>query len=100
MLSEPGQPSERTLSNVRRARAFDTWAGPYHIEWKMGAFEQFFFTDPSKPVRSFRLFPKWEIVETDFHNEGPVRWFRGYWLTFGLSIYWRDKERNCDERTD
>lgn len=69
-----GPPTEKTVQNVKRARAHSLWAGPVHIEWK-------FLTG------NFFLVPRWQRMTTEFFNEGPVRWFRGYWLTGGLSVY-------------
>lgn len=69
-----GDISTKTLANIRRAKAFSVWAGPLHIEWK-------FWTG------QFRLLPAWSLMDTTFFNEGPVRWWRGYWLCLGLSVY-------------
>lgn len=73
-LGTVGPPSEKTEKNIQNAKAWGVWAGPAHVEWK-------FFTG------NFLLFPKWQTMTTEFWNEGPVRWFRAYWLTMGLSIY-------------
>ena len=69
-----GPPTEKTLRNVKQARSHSLWVGPVHIEYK-------FWTG------FFKFIPKWQTMTTEFWNEGPVRWFRCYWLTFGLSIY-------------
>ena len=87
MLDSPGTvgpPSEKTERNIRRARAFSLWAGPAHVEWK-------FWTG------NFKAVPRWEAMNTEFWNEGPVRWLRVYWLTGGLSIYWALPERRTLE---
>jgi|LNFM01.1.fsa_nt_gb hypothetical protein len=72
--SQVGPPSEKTEQNIRRARSHSVWIGPVHIEYKLW-------------TGGFRLWPAWDVMTTEFWNEGPVRWWRGYWLCFGLSIY-------------
>jgi hypothetical protein len=69
-----GAMSEQTKRNIRRARAWSVWAGPLHIEWKVW-------------TGQFRLVPAWSLTDTEFFNEGPIRWWRGYWLCLGLSVY-------------
>lgn len=66
--------TEKTLDNIRRAKAFSAWAGPWHIEWKLR-------------TGNFLFIPRFQSMETEFFNEGPVIWRRFYWLTFGLSWY-------------
>lgn len=73
-LGQVGPPSEKTERNIRKARCRSLWVGPVHLEWKLW-------------TGSFLFFPKWQSMTTEFWNEGPVRWFRFYWLTFGLSMY-------------
>lgn len=82
-----GAPSPKTERNVRRARAHSAWAGPVHLEWK-------FWTG------AFRVIPKWQLMTTEFWNEGPVRWFRCYWLTMGVSIYRLIPERRAPGRLE
>lgn len=72
--SQVGPPSEKTERNINAARAHSLWMGPVHIEWKLW-------------TGGFRFVPAWSWMDTEFWNEGPVRWFRGYWLTCGVSIY-------------
>lgn len=69
-----GKPSPKTEKNIKQARARSLWCGPVHVEWK-------FYTG------NFLFRPRWDTMTTEFWNEGPVRWFRAYWLTMGLSIY-------------
>lgn len=69
-----GPMSPKTQKNIRQARARSFWIGPRHVEYK-------FWTG------FFKVVPRWEVRTLEFFNEGPVRWFRCYWLTFGLSIY-------------
>lgn len=71
-----GPPTEKTERNIRSARSRSLWIGPVHLEWK-------FWTG------TFLLLPKWQTMTTEFWNEGPVQWFRCYWLTLGMSIYKR-----------
>lgn len=66
--------SEQTKKNIRAARSHSMWAGPWHIEYKFR-------------TGVFLLLPKWERMTTEFWQEGPVDWFRAYWLTFGFSAY-------------
>lgn len=79
-----GPPSEKTERNIRRARSHSLWVGPYHLEWKAW-------------TGGFRFLPAWSKHDTEFWNEGPVRWFRLYWLTGGLSIYWAFPERRVEQ---
>jgi hypothetical protein len=80
-----GPPSPKTEANIKAARAHSCWCGPAHIEWKVW-------------TGGFRVLPRWELMTTEFWHEGPVRWWRGYWLTLGLSIYWSLPERRGPNR--
>lgn len=84
-LEQIGFPSKKTEKNIRRAHSHSLWRGPFHIEFKLWTW-------------LFLPFPKWEIMTTEFWNEGPVRWFRCYWLTCGLSIYRLLPERRHEKR--
>jgi len=79
-----GPETEKTDRNIQRARAHSLWWGTTHIEWK-------FWTG----ICTFR--PLRISVNTDFFNEGPVRWSRLYWLTFAVSVT-RPREGNDDHR--
>lgn len=69
-----GPPTEKTLANIARAKAYSVWCGPVHVEWKL-------WTD------RFRVIPRWDTIDTELWNEGPVRWTRAYWLSVGVSMY-------------
>lgn len=75
-----GPPTEKTLGNIARAKAHSLWCGPVHIEWKAW-------------TGQFRVIPRWDVLQTEFFNEGPVKWVRGYWLTIGVSAYWSIEDR-------
>ena len=68
-----GPPTEKTEKNIRQARAHSVFLGKYHVEWQWR-------------TRQFHLVPRWTLIDTEFFNQGPLRWFRGYWLTAGVSI--------------
>lgn len=90
-MSDPqstvGPPTERTLANIRRARAHSFCFGPYHVEWKGW-------------TGGFRFVPFWSRIDTEFWNQGPVRWRRGYWLTGGVSITQSLPERRAYPHID
>lgn len=79
-MSEPsnngsvGPMSEKTRQNIKRAKAWGQWVGPWHIEGKLWTGNLLFK-------------PRYQWMLTEFFNEGPVSWHRWYWLTLGLSWY-------------
>jgi hypothetical protein len=46
----------------------------------------------------FWFFPHWQAFTMEFWNEGPVQWWRCYWLTFGVSATHRLPERRANWR--
>ena len=73
------EPSEKTIRNMKDARAHSLWIGRYHVEYKLW-------------TGFLVLWPKWIHTRTPFFNEGFVHWDRYYWLTVGVSITWPDEE--------
>lgn len=70
---DPGPITERTDRNIRAARCWRFQAGRWLVEYK-------FFTGACK-VRP-RLYSGVE----PFFNEGLIKWYRWYFLTFGVFI--------------
>jgi len=82
--STVGVMSERTKRNLRDSYAYTLWSGPVHVEWNFR-------------MRRIRVWPVWCALTTEFFNEGPVWWWRGYWLGFGVSVYRALPERRSPE---
>lgn len=80
-----GPPSKKTERNIAAAKARSLWLGSVHLEWTLR-------------TGQFRFLPAWSVMSTELWNEGPVRWFRGYWLTGGISVYWALPERRGQHR--
>lgn len=83
-----GAISERTLANVRRAKAFGARIKTVNIVWK-------FWTDYTRFKPEY-----YDAITTWWERSGPpyqVRWIKVYWLRFGVSIYW-PIERDPHER--
>ena len=73
------EPSDKTIQNMREARAHSLWFGKYHVEYKLR-------------TGLFFVWPKYFATRTDFFNEGRVHWVRCYWCTVGISLTWPDEE--------
>lgn len=99
-----GPPTEKTLRNIREAKAFELWWGPYHVEWKpwvgwVTTYNSKRDEDFGRQRRWFFFWPSTKSLDMEFWNEGPVRWWRCYWLTFGISSTRMLPERRRDWAT-
>ncbi len=79
-----GPPTEKTLSNIRQARAHAFyWRGKL-IQWQ--AKTQGCLLPHKVDMLGYHVWPHWDSRETEFWNQGRVRWTRLYWFTFGVSV--------------
>lgn len=72
---DPGPATEKTDRNIRAARTHSIQVGATRVYWQWWT-GSFYFT----PWRESGVETQYGAPVTD---EGPVSWFRAYWLTFG-----------------